>query len=152
MKTEGSHVLSHPAANAPPSAVQRAVLNRHNQNRRALSGSTTKPLRPQQPNPQPPRSHSIQTAPPPVPSKSPHEQAKAGMADPKAQQRHQPSIQPRTHPQQGSNQTIPRSSVGMHPMTPSTPDGSNRSDHGSHGSQPNFYPPEYQAHLDQLGK
>ena len=150
MKTEGSHVLSHPAAQPQPSAVQRAVLNRHNQNRRAMSGSAAKPIRPQQQNPPPPRSHSMQTA-PPLPTRSPHGQTTTGMADNKIQQRQQPPIQPRTHPQQPPSHAIPRSSVNVHPMTPRTPDGHRPSGNGNISTQPNYYPPEYQAHLEQLG-
>lgn len=151
MKTEGSHLLPHPAANAPSTAVQRAVMNRHNQNRRAMSGSSAKPIKPQQNVTQPPRSHSLQTG-SPVTTKPPTAQAKAGAVDAKGQTRPQPPIQPRTHSQQSTNKGVPRASAGMHPMTPSTADGNRGPEHANNtGNHSSFYPPEYQAHLDQLG-
>ena len=141
----------HPAANAQSSAVQKAVMNRHNQNRRAMSGPSAKPLKPQQNLNHPPRSHSIQTV-SPANAKQPNPQVQPGMLDPKGQGRPQPSIQPRVHPQQPPNKGIPRSGVASHPLTPSTTDGSRASEHGNNAANhSSFYPPEYQAHLDQLG-
>ena len=119
-----------------------------------MSGPATKPIRPQQPQPQPqpPRSHSIQT-PPVATTKSPHGQAKAGMNDGKIPQRQQPQIQPRAYQQPGAPPNMPRPNVSMHPGNPNPVDGIGVSKQGNnHVTQPNLYPPEYQAHLEQLGK
>ena len=158
VKTEGSHVLSHPAsssANAQSSAVHKAFINRNNQVRRTASGSAVKPIRPQQLNNiQSSRSQSITSSTmSPIAAKSPHGVGKGGIPDNKGPVRPQPQIQPRTHPQQGAKHLgLARSGVALQAMTPST-DGGRGSEVGSNpGTQPSFYPPEYQAHLDQLGK
>ena len=160
MKTEGSHVLSQPAstaAAAQPSAVQRAVMNRHNQARRTTSASSGKPLRPQHNNQNPPpRSHSMTShVNSPIVMKSPYGSGKSGMMpDGKAQSRHQQSLQPRTHPPPNVNQPrMPPTGASLQAMTPSTADSSRSSDVGSNPvSQAGFYPSPYQAHLEQLGK
>ena len=153
MKTEGSHVLSHPAstsANAQPSAVQRAVMNRHNQARRSASGNSTKPLRPQNINlNHPSRSQSMTShTNSPIAMKSPHGSGKGGTRlDENPPQRHPPPLQPRTHPQQSNTQSrLPQL------MTSSTTDGSRNSEVRSNpGTQSGFYPSPYQTHLEQLG-
>ena len=158
MKTEGSHILSHPAsasANVQPSAVQKAFTNRHNQVRRTASGSTAKPLRPQQlSNLQTPRSQSMSSsAISPIAAKSPHAVAKGIVPDNKDPPRSQPLIQPRTQPSKAvQHPSIARSGAPLQVMTPST-DGSRGSDVSSNpGARANYYPPGYQAHLDQLGE
>ena len=158
MKAEGSHILPHPAsasADAQPSAVQKAFTNRHNQVRRTASGSTVKPIRPQQLNNlQTPRSHSISSSTmSSAAAKSPHTVGKSVIPDGKDPPRSQPQIQPRTHPQQGiKHPGVARSGASLQVMTPST-DGSRGSDVSSNpGTRANYYPPGYQAHLDQLGE
>ena len=161
MKTEGSHVLSQPPSATAPfqhSAVHKAVMNRHNQPRRNTSGPGAKALRPQQLQniSQPPRSHSMSsTTMSPVAGHSPHGVGKApSMPDGKGHPRHQPPIQPRTHaPQAPNHPGMPRTGATMQPMTPTTTDEGRGSDVGSKaGPQSDFYPPGYQAHLDQLGE
>ena len=161
MKTEGSNVLSQPPSATAPfqhSAVHKAVMNRHNQPRRNTSGPGAKALRPQQPHniSQPPRSHSLSsTTMSPVAGHSPHGVGKAPpMPDGKGHPRHQPPIQPRTHaPQALNHPSMPRTGATMQPMTPTTTDEGPGSEVGSKpGAQSGFYPPGYQAHLDQLGE
>ncbi|KAG8534049.1 uncharacterized protein KY384_000892 [Bacidia gigantensis] len=153
LKTEGSHVLSHPASgSAAPqsSAVQRAVMNRNSQARRPTASSIAKPIRPQQFT-QPPRSHSLTThTPSPLSASRPMDGIGRGMLNDK-NQRPQHPIQPRTQPQQAMNNPNMSRPNLMHPLTPTSNDGS-RTDLTNPGTQPNYYPPEYQAHLEQLGE
>lgn len=145
MKTEGSNVLSHPAANPQ----QKAFTNRH-QARRTTSGS--KPLPPRLNNVNPPRSHSINSATmSPVSAKSPHGVAKNGMPDGKG--RPQPAIQPRTHPSNGFKQPPDHlSGASMQPMTPTSADGHRGNDQSYPRPHANHYAPEFQTHMQQLGK
>lgn len=160
MKTEGSHVLSQPPSATAPfqhSAVHKAVMNRHNQPRRNTSGPGAKNLRPQQLQniSQPPRSHSMNsTTMSPVAGHSQHGVGKgAPMPDGKGHPRHQPPIQPRTHaPQAPDHPSMPRTGATMQPMTPTTDEGRGSDVGGKSGPQSGFYPPGYQAHLDQLGE
>ena len=147
MKTEGSNVLSHPAANPQ----QKAFTNRH-QARRTTSGSSAKPLPPRLHNIQPPRSHSVNsTTMSPVSAKSPHGVGKNGMADGKG--RPQPAIQPRTHPGNGFKQMPDhRSGVPMQPMTPTSGEGNRGNDQSNPRSHAPYYPPEFRTHMQQLGK
>ena len=153
-KTEGSHILSHPAAASTntSSAVQRAVMNRHNQTRRSTSGSGATPLRPQQLT-QPPRSHSITShAPSPLGTSKPVEFngfPRANITDNNQRQQH--PIQPRTHTQQDLGHPNMSRPAIMHPMTPTSTDGRGVRPPNP-GGQPSYYPSGYQAHLEQLGK
>lgn len=148
MKTEGSNVLSHPAANLQ----HNAVTNR--QQRRTTSGSAAKPLPPRLNSIHPPRSHSINSnTMSPVSAKSPHGVGKNGMSDGKS--RPQPAIQPRTHPSNGFKQPPDhRSGASMQPMTPTSIDGNRGNDQSNPRTYASYYQnPEFrqQAHRQQLG-
>lgn len=164
-KTEGSHVISHPptaSAHPQPSPVQRAVMNRHGQARRSMSGSSSKALRPQHiTSHAPPR---LQPTPPshtnsPTAMKSPLSNGKgvsrtSSNGDPKVHQHQHSPLESRRPPPQGPTRlSIPTSGPTMQTMTPNNTDGSRSSEVGSAaGTQASFYPSPFQAHIEQLGK
>ena len=90
----------------------------------------------------------------PVAGHSPHGVGKAAVPDGKGHPRHQPPIQPRTHVQQAaSHHGVSRAGAPIQPMTPTATDDSRGSEVGSNsGVQAGYYPPGYQAHLEQLGE
>lgn len=154
VKTEGSQAIPHssPTTNMPhPSPAQRAVINRQGQARRSMSGPGSKALRPLQAlsharprlQPTPPSSTISPTA-----TKSPL--GKFGLDQ-------QPRLEPRPHSRsEPSSLSIPASVASgstMKPTTPSTTDGSRSSEFGGAAhAQTNFYPSQFQSHLEQLGK
>lgn len=162
MKTDNTHATPHPAssAQAGPSAVQRAVMNRQGQPRRSNSGPAPKPLRPHQLNVHPPP--RLQPTPPsttrsPTSGSSPHGSSKAiprsSSGDGTNLQKHrqlplearQPSHQPPT------KLSIQPGVSGIQTMSPSSTAGSKNSDLGTATTQ-SFYPSPFQAHIEQLGK
>ena len=159
MKTDGTPATPHhsSSAQAAPSAVQRAVMNRQGQPRRSNSGAAPKPLRPQQISSQvPPR---LQPTPPsstrsPTSGSSPHGSSKAiprsssgeGTKIPKHRQ---VPLEPRQQPP--SKLSIPPGITGIQTISPSSAGGGKGNDIGAAGTQ-NFYPSSFQAHIEQLGE
>lgn len=172
-KTENSTVVPHSANSAgtqQPNPIQRAVMNRHGQNRRSTPGSQgSRILRPSS-HTSSNHSPRLQPTPPttmsPSTTRSPVGLPKGGMVlpsgDMKAQQhqhqhQHQPQqspLEPRGYtPQVPARLNIPATRPTMQNMTPSTTDGSRSCEmDGASGTHHNYYPSTFQAHIEQLGE
>ena len=166
-KTDTSHVpSSNPAHPLPlPSPQQRAVMNRHNQARRSISGSGLKIQHPQsaQGNPIPNQPPQLQPNPSqqthsPLMTKSPVSLVQGGMTSPggdlQAQQQPQPQLKPRSQSSRGHlGLAIPTSAPNMHAMSPNPRAGGRGNEMNSATSNASsYYPSPFQTHIEQLGK
>ena len=169
-KTDTSHGLpvnpNPPPHSAPqPSPQQRAVMNRHNQARRSMSGSGLKVLHPQssQGNSIPSQSPQLHSNPSlqahsPVMMKSPASLAQGGMTSPggdlQAQQQPQPPLKPRSQNSRGQlGLAIPTSAPNMQAMSPNGRGGGRGNEMNSAASNASsYYPSPFQTHIEQLGK
>ena len=166
-KTEGSHVVpqsQNPTAAPQPTPIQRALMNRHNQVRRSLSGSQSsrilKPHSHTSSNHSPRNHSSTPHTISPNTTKSPVGLPKGGMSSPtvdlKAQQQPQQhqQLDHRGYPQQPPSRLhIPATKPSMQNTTPSATDESRGSEmESTAGSHSSFYPSTFQAHIEQLGK
>lgn len=158
----------HPVNGGPqPSPIHRAIMNRHQQSRRSISGApvidtaaATMPGRPVHPS----KTSPMQLTPPsqaisPT-STSSSSRAQGVMTPPMvdvlAQQRPQPRT-PQPHPsQQPGPPSQPHGLPPTHPLTAAGPHASMTasSSQAPVGGIPhsNYYPSPFQSHLEQLGK
>lgn len=166
-KTQSTNIPPHSAAlpqNHQPSPVQRAVMNRHTQNRRSASGITISPLH-AHPSPTSGIAKSsprLQPTPPsrvisPTVTKSPVGYVQGGMTSPgvdmQAQRQQQPSHKSRISPPQP-----PSISTSMSAPMPQAPAPYHRNSTASiemasaTSSQTSYHPSPFHTHYEQLGK
>ena len=179
-KTESPHLgptkAVQPAGNQP-SPVQRAIMNRHHQARRSLSGMGPKavsgyvPPQPRQEGAFQSHSPQLQPTPPshtssPIATKSPGFIVQDGMNSPASDlqaqhQVHQPQQRPHPPPRTDSRPharaypgiAIPASDSATHLMTPSTAgETRNSGEPDKSRAQSAYYPSHFQNHINQLGK
>ena len=161
-----------------PTPAQRAVLNRHQQLPRSLSGLAPRLLQPQKAsssvvsNQSPklqPTAPAITSS--PITSRSPNYAFQGGMTSPRGgfqaqsqqqlqhqhqQQQSQPQLRPTSQPnmQAYPGITIPTSNPNLQSVAPASATGHAGDGRGmaAAASRPNHWPSSYQSHIEQLGK